>query len=124
MKEGASDFQVPKKSVIRYDFPARGNMPAVKLFWYDGLKATPKIDGVAELGELLERFADARPRPCGQGQASTQAPGAGRPAASASRSRDLWGRRLRLGELSKRDRSRSPSVRSQMAACSSATKAS
>jgi hypothetical protein len=52
LKEGTSDFQFPKKSVIRYDFPARGNMPAVKLFWHDGLKETPKIDGVPE-GELL-----------------------------------------------------------------------
>ena len=39
-KEGTSNFMFPKKSVIRFDFPARGNMPAVKLFWYDGLKET------------------------------------------------------------------------------------
>ena len=51
-KEGVSDFMFPKKSTIRFDFPARGSMPAVKLFWYDGLKETPKIDGVPE-GELL-----------------------------------------------------------------------
>jgi hypothetical protein len=51
-KEGASEFMFPKKSVIRYDFPARGSMPPVKLFWYDGLKETPKIPGVPE-GELL-----------------------------------------------------------------------
>ena len=51
-KEGTSDFMFPKKSVIRYDFPARGNMPAVKLFWHDGLKETPEIPGVPA-GELL-----------------------------------------------------------------------
>jgi len=51
-KEGPSNFQFPKKSLIRYDFPARGNMPAVKLFWHDGLKESPKIDGVPA-GELL-----------------------------------------------------------------------
>ena len=51
-KEGPSDFMFPKKSVIRYDFPARGSMPPVKLFWHDGLKETPKIPGVPE-GELL-----------------------------------------------------------------------
>jgi len=51
-KEGASDFMFPAKSVIRYEFPARGTMPPVKLFWYDGLKETPKIPGVPE-GELL-----------------------------------------------------------------------
>jgi len=51
-KEGSSSFMFPEKSVIRYDFPARGDMPPVKLFWYDGLKETPKIPGVPE-GELL-----------------------------------------------------------------------
>jgi predicted dehydrogenase len=57
-KEGASDFMFPKKSVIRFDFPARGNMPAVKLFWHDGLKEQPKIEGVPEkelLGDLPTR---------------------------------------------------------------------
>lgn len=42
----------PTKSVIRYDFPARGSMPPVKLFWHDGLKETPQIPGVPD-GELL-----------------------------------------------------------------------
>ncbi len=51
-KEGTSNFMFPKQSVIRYDFPARANMPAVKLFWHDGLKESPKIPGVPE-GELL-----------------------------------------------------------------------
>jgi Oxidoreductase family, NAD-binding Rossmann fold/Oxidoreductase family, C-terminal alpha/beta domain len=51
-KEGPSDFMFPAKSVIRYDFPARGSMPAVKLFWHDGLKEAPKIPGVPD-GELL-----------------------------------------------------------------------
>ena len=51
-KEGSSDFMFPKKSVIRYDFPARGSMPPVKLFWYDGIGETPKIEGVPS-GELL-----------------------------------------------------------------------
>jgi hypothetical protein len=51
-KEGPSDFMFPAKSVIRYDFPARGSMPPVKLFWHDGLKEAPKIPGVPE-GELL-----------------------------------------------------------------------
>jgi hypothetical protein len=51
-KEGPSDFMFPTKSVIRYDFPARGAMPPVKVFWYDGMTETPKIPGVPE-GELL-----------------------------------------------------------------------
>ena len=51
-KEGASDFMFPRKSIIRYDFPARGNMPAVKLFWYDGLEKNPDIPGVPK-GEYI-----------------------------------------------------------------------
>ena len=51
-KEGTSDFMFPKKSIIRFDFPARGNMPPVKIFWYDGLEKTPEIPGVPQ-GEYL-----------------------------------------------------------------------
>ena len=69
LKEGTSDFMFPKKSVIRFDFPARGSMPPVKLFWYDGLKETPEIAGVPK-GELLGDLP-SRPfrRPQGQGAA-------------------------------------------------------
>jgi hypothetical protein len=51
-KEGVSPFMFPKGSVIRYDFAAYGDMPALKVFWYDGLKENPKIAGVPE-GEWL-----------------------------------------------------------------------
>ena len=51
-KEGTSSFMFPKASVIRYDFAAYGDMPALKVFWHDGLKETPKIPGVPE-GEWL-----------------------------------------------------------------------
>jgi predicted dehydrogenase len=67
-KEGTSSFMFPKKSVIRYDFPARGTMPAVKIFWHDGLKEAPKVEGVPA-GELLgdlpskPRVPGAPPRP-------------------------------------------------------------
>ena len=59
MKEGTSSFMFPKKSIIRFDFPARGSMPPVKLFWHDGLKDPPKIDGVPE-GEMLGDIRRAR----------------------------------------------------------------
>jgi len=51
-KEGASPFMFPKGSAIRYDFAAYGDMPALKIFWYDGLKETPRIPGVPD-GEWL-----------------------------------------------------------------------
>jgi len=47
-KEGPSPFMFPKGSVTRYDFAPYGNMPALKVFWYDGLKESPKIPGVPE----------------------------------------------------------------------------
>jgi predicted dehydrogenase len=34
-QDGKSDTFFPAKSVIRFDFPARGTMPPVKIFWYD-----------------------------------------------------------------------------------------
>ena len=67
MKEGVSDFQFPKKSVIRYDFPARGNMPPVKLFWHDGLAEQPKITGVPDGEYLGDLPSPARPQGQGQG---------------------------------------------------------
>ena len=65
-KEGTSGFMFPKKAVIRFDFPARGGMPPVKIFWYDGLKEQPKLPGVPD-GELL---GDLPRPPRVQGQAA------------------------------------------------------
>ena len=50
--EGPSKYTFPYRTAIRFDFPARGAMPPLKLFWYDRMKAPPKIDGVPE-GELI-----------------------------------------------------------------------
>jgi predicted dehydrogenase len=52
MQEGKSEHTFPKKSLIRFDFPARGSMPPVSIFWHDGMEAQPKIEGVAA-GEML-----------------------------------------------------------------------
>ena len=74
-KEGASDFMFPKKSVIRFDFPARGSMPPVKLFWHDGLKETPEIEGVPKgeiLGDMPSRLAFPRRQGPGRGQGAGQ----------------------------------------------------
>ena len=52
---GVNEETAPLASIIRYDFPARGDMPPMKLTWYDGglMPARP-----AEL-EDARRFGDA-----------------------------------------------------------------
>jgi predicted dehydrogenase len=80
-QEGTSPFMFPKKSTIRFDFGPIGNMPAVKLFWYDGLKENPKIAGVPD-GEIIGDIPNP-PRPAGaaggrgRGAAAPGAPAAG-----------------------------------------------
>jgi hypothetical protein len=69
-KEGTSSFMYPKRSVIRFDFPALGNLPPVKLFWHDGLKENPKIAGVPD-GEWLGDLPRLR-RPQQQQQQGAQ----------------------------------------------------
>src|SRR5450432_2640884 len=68
-QEGLSKYYYPSKSVIRFDFPARGPMPPVKIFWYDGMKEQPEIAGVPQ-GEILGDLP--RRRPAGQGQGTPQ----------------------------------------------------
>ncbi len=60
-KEGTSSFMFPKKATIRFDFPAYGSMPPVKVFWYDSREEQPKIDGVPEGEYLGDMPAPARP---------------------------------------------------------------
>jgi predicted dehydrogenase len=50
--EGESKYTFPRKTEIRFDFPARENMPPVSIYWHDSMDAQPKIPGVPE-GELL-----------------------------------------------------------------------
>jgi hypothetical protein len=45
-QEGKGRYTFPERTIIRFDFPARGSMPPVKIFWYDGLTARPQIEGV------------------------------------------------------------------------------
>ena len=51
-KVGIGKYTFPQQTVMRFDFPARGAMPPVKIFWYDSLKEQPKIEGVPA-GELI-----------------------------------------------------------------------
>jgi predicted dehydrogenase len=61
-QEGKGNYYYPSKSVIRFDFPARGTMPAVKIFWHDGLKAQPDLP-MAPKGEALGDLPRLRPTP-------------------------------------------------------------
>ena len=94
-KEGVSPFMFPKASTIRFDFAPYGDMPALKVFWYDGLKENPKIKGVPEGEWLGDPPSVARPSGTGgagaaggQGTRRGQGggPGAGRPASHEFRS--------------------------------------
>jgi predicted dehydrogenase len=51
-QEGKNSVTFPKAAVIRFEFPARGSMPPVTLYWHDGLTKQPEIEGVPA-GELL-----------------------------------------------------------------------
>ena len=57
-QEGKSKYYYPSKSTIRFEFPARGAMPALKLTWYDAMKVQPEIAGIPageRLGDLPRR---------------------------------------------------------------------
>jgi predicted dehydrogenase len=51
-QEGKGKYTFPLASLIRFDFPARGSMPPVKIFWHDGMAKQPEVAGVPE-GQLL-----------------------------------------------------------------------
>ena len=55
---GGSDERYPLANVIRWSFPARGDMPPVKVHWYDGFKGT-----VEELAKLDENDPGGRAQP-------------------------------------------------------------
>jgi len=65
-QEGTSTFSFPKKSVIRFDFPKRGTMPAVSLYWHDGMTGPPAYPkGLAEtekLGDVLYEGRQPNPK--------------------------------------------------------------
>jgi predicted dehydrogenase len=49
---GANDETAPNRSIVRWEFPARGSRPSVKLTWYDGGKQPAR--------ELTELPADQK----------------------------------------------------------------
>jgi predicted dehydrogenase len=53
-KRGLSEESFPTASIVRYEFPARGGMPPVKVHWYDGGLKPPRPDAL-EPGRRLEQ---------------------------------------------------------------------
>lgn len=49
---GKGPHTFPQQAVIRFDFPARGAMGPVKVFWHDGLSEFPQFEGIPK-GELI-----------------------------------------------------------------------
>lgn len=45
-KEGVGKYTFPTRTTIRFDFPARPNMPPVSVFWHDGLTEKFTFQGV------------------------------------------------------------------------------
>ncbi len=60
MIRGGTDERYPTGSIIRWDIPARGDMPPVKAYWYEGLNATTKEEPA---GNLHAARGDARNLP-------------------------------------------------------------
>jgi predicted dehydrogenase len=58
---GGSDERYPIGSRIRYDFPARSEMPPVKVYWYEGLKKDAPEEAVT--GSLHAARGEARNLP-------------------------------------------------------------
>ena len=56
--EGANDYYFPQASTIRFDFPARGDLPPVVVTWYDGQQNPPPRPKELEEGRDLD--------PCGK----------------------------------------------------------
>lgn len=54
-QEGNNSETYPKKSVIRFEFPQRGDMDPVTVYWHDGGNMPPLPDGVPEGTILGER---------------------------------------------------------------------
>jgi predicted dehydrogenase len=59
-QEQRSDTFFPAKSVVRFDFPARGSMPPVKIFWYDAKREEQPDFPNAPKDQILGDLPDNR----------------------------------------------------------------
>lgn len=52
-QESKSDLYYPAKAVVRFEFPARENMPPVNIYWYDAMRSEQPTFSGAPSGEIL-----------------------------------------------------------------------
>ena len=62
---GGSEEKYPEASIIRWDFPARGDMPALKVYWYDGARPNTDPNLKDEQGRVV-RTVPNRPALAGE----------------------------------------------------------
>jgi hypothetical protein len=83
--EGESKYTFPNRATIRLDFPKRGSLPAVKVFYHDSARATDPevyhVPGMANEAILPppNNLSD-KGRPMGSGRAAQAGPRPNRPA--------------------------------------------
>jgi hypothetical protein len=51
-QNGMTDVACPNWSAITYEFPAKGDRPELKMFWYDSIRMPPKISKDVEVNRL------------------------------------------------------------------------
>ncbi|MGO8752331.1 MAG: Gfo/Idh/MocA family oxidoreductase [Thermoguttaceae bacterium] len=58
---GGSDEKYPQGSIIRWEIPPRGSMPAVKVHWYDGIRTNTDPNVKDDRGNMLATVPNAPP---------------------------------------------------------------
>jgi len=93
--KGTSSITYPDGAIVRLDFPARGEMPAVKVFYHDGSRATepeayhvPGMENEAILPPANNLTDKGRPMGRGATAASGRGAGGGAGAAGGRGARD------------------------------------
>jgi predicted dehydrogenase len=84
-QEGKNSLTFPTKSVLRFEFPARGAMPPLKLYWYDGAKGIPPEARPADIPPEEKLGNPAR------GQITADTLGRNAPAAGTAPGRGAFG---------------------------------
>jgi len=59
---GGSDERYPVGTRVRFDFAARGDMPAMKLYWWDGRRPGAKDEALGELATVPKGGQNRPPR--------------------------------------------------------------